>query len=136
MSARKYLDEVQARADKATPGPWEVKGNGAQPYASDGIVANCETQIHNDDDEAGLESDERRGFDNADFIAAARTDVPKLAAMLRIALDALERVKDWEVMPSSDYRDKYAIPDGERGPSGLQIIRAALAEIDRRAEER
>ncbi len=78
-AAREFLAAVQQRADAATDGPWasvkgafdvEVYGNEGRQYVA-----------HTGD----------RGFVNAhldaEFIAASRTDVPRLVAALTAALD-------------------------------------------------
>lgn len=74
------LEEIQARADAATEGPWEVDRN--YPFSSDlvGIYATNRKNyvIKADDQDEYL----TRG-DDATFIAQAREDVPKLVAALR-----------------------------------------------------
>ena len=69
------LDEIEARAREATPGP--LTGVFSEVFAYDGEywvkVANCR-QLTN-------------GNNNALFFAAARSDVPLLCRALRIAAD-------------------------------------------------
>lgn len=83
------LDEIEARANAATPGPWEVK-----PY--DGWHKESDNEINSFVGPDATTIIEQLGCDccdvglevtpaDAEFIAAARTDVPAL-------LDALEKV--------------------------------------------
>ena len=64
------LNEIEARANAATPGPWELLGDGEYVSGPGILVA---------PDDGGVTSAD------AEFIAAARTTVPAL-------LDALEKV--------------------------------------------
>lgn len=65
------LEEMKARAEKATPGPWESgHTHGRVHYLRNGIRFTV----------ADL------AFRDAEFIAHARTDVPKLIAALEAAL--------------------------------------------------
>ena len=77
------LDEIQARADAATPGPWKLWGMTvmADPLGNSNVEESHDI-AHTFDPDRGL-----RTF-NADFIRAAREDVPKLVAALR-AVDAV-----------------------------------------------
>ena len=74
------LDEIEARADAATPGAWEAWDRGI----------GFEVHVNGE----GLNSEFRETFRQADaeFIAAARTDVPQLVAALRAVLDQHHRV--------------------------------------------
>jgi hypothetical protein len=78
------LAPIRERADKATEGPWEVDRN--TPFTSDlvGIFAPARKhyilQVENQDDVDDPTSDE-----DIKFLAAARTDIPRLLA----ALDAV-----------------------------------------------
>lgn len=74
------LEEIAARADAATPGPWEFKDtskkdwysyevNGPERFDSNGNDGNF---IHR-----------TTHFDDANFIAHARTDIPKLLKIIR-----------------------------------------------------
>jgi hypothetical protein len=80
------LDAIQARADKATPGPWAkgAKASGLNenlvlfgPRFTDPFAV-----VHGDRDRA------LNGQDAA-FIAAAREDIPRLVRALRAALAGL-----------------------------------------------
>ena len=95
------LDAIRARAEAATPGPWEagiqwVYSDG-QIYADDNRVPDVLGMEFADPDRA--EDEARRGQRNAEFIAAARTDVPTLLAEVKrlraerdAAREALARV--------------------------------------------
>lgn len=85
MNARDRLAAIAARADAATPGPWESLDNGDRVIAWTGRR----------DDAIGI-----REFDyvipepmdsavDAEFIAHARTDVPALVAFATAVLDEL-----------------------------------------------
>ena len=74
----KRLDEIEARANAATEGPWEADGS-AHVLTADNtptFVARCA-------DPGGSDA----GVPDAEFIAHARTDVPALVAALRAVLE-------------------------------------------------
>ena len=70
-----YLDEIQARADAATDGPWEHVGSYGRIVS--GPVQVCRAY-----------GDDGKATPDAPFIAHARTDIPRLVAALR-AVEAL-----------------------------------------------
>ena len=76
------LDEIEARAREATPGPWDVEKS--EPFICYHIDrANYKFQCWKPSDEYynhGARTD-------AEFIAAARSDVPLLCRALRIAAE-------------------------------------------------
>ncbi len=88
---RLLLDEIQARVTAATPGPWEVTdaNEGMHEYGPMWMVTNDE--FHNPsgaDDEPWLAVEMHVGDkEDAEFIASARTDVPRLVSALRAVLD-------------------------------------------------
>ena len=90
----KYLREVERRAETATEGPWTVYGEDDMqgwPFITvecDGVAKICEVQPTSDDNGSFQLCD--RDHATAEFIAASRTDIPRLTAMLRVALEALE----------------------------------------------
>ena len=73
------LDEIKARVEAVTPGPWEVIEDEQTVRTEDG-------EIMFDRSGDGWTDWNRCGRDDAEFIAHARTDVPKLIA----ALEAVE----------------------------------------------
>ena len=117
MTAADRLDEIQARADKATEGPWETRLFDGLPGKK--VVGKREP------------SDLGRGpivlmqpifcteqsADNAEFIAHARADVPRLVAALRAVLDACSTYEKTQAI--------YRIEMGQR-----EIIRVVRAEIE------
>ncbi len=81
-TAREWLDAAQARSEAATDGPWAVyQTMHAEPRvvrAGRGVMGTVAVPAHTPDD---------YGNADAEFIAAARTDVPAMVAALRAVLD-------------------------------------------------
>jgi hypothetical protein len=76
-----YLAEIKARADAATGGPWhEEAGN---VCGADARLVATGSRIY------------PVAVDDANFIAAARTDVPKLVAALEAVLRLIE-TEPWD----------------------------------------
>ena len=76
------LNEIEARTNAATPGPWEAGCN-------DRHVLYVTTENEEFCAEYGPELYDSQGFfsdDDTEFIAHARTDVPDMAAALRAVL--------------------------------------------------
>lgn len=103
------LAEIEARAEAATEGPWETRGLDVYQPAGRHI-AYTGPQREQDYPESCRRVDDA----NAAFIAAARTDVPRLArevARLRAENDAMrEMLRDLEWHDSAAYVD-YADRD-------------------------
>ena len=78
MSARDYLAAVQQRADAATEAPWRTWRDGHVGSPSVHIGGICMPTPG---------SDPGARMPDAEFISAARTDVPRLVAALTAALD-------------------------------------------------
>lgn len=77
----KYLDEIEARANAATDGPWVHNPiNGVHTP-----IGSCVATTHRHD------IGERRN--DAAFIAASRTDVPALVAALRAVLVEVDGIE-------------------------------------------
>ena len=74
----KKLEEIRARAEKATEGPWEVEGP-SMPGPDDSLAVTTD---------GGVVAYVQPTVDDAEFIAHSRTDVPKLVA----ALEAVEAI--------------------------------------------
>lgn len=77
------LDQIEARANAATPGPWEAGCNDRRMYHV--VTENeefCQTYGPELYDSQGFFSD-----DDTEFIAHARTDVPALVASLKKVLE-------------------------------------------------
>lgn len=82
MNAREYLDAVQTRADEATEGPWEVDAVEPTVFTADfDMFGGTIADINYDQLTGGHAPKE-----DAEFIAAARSDVPHLVAALRAVL--------------------------------------------------
>jgi hypothetical protein len=84
-----WLDEIEARAAKATPGPWYVgKGTVYHKRAREGEepleieVAATEGAFWDEDP------------DDTAFIASSRSDVPALVALLRLAVSVVDAARD------------------------------------------
>lgn len=86
------LDAIEAAADRATPGPYSVKGDRRQVYERNGCLADCGTQWTDDEDERGQERDWDRGYANAEFFALL--DPATVKALVRAARELLQRDAD------------------------------------------
>lgn len=81
MTITDRLNEIEARANAATKGPWSTFGRGTVVGTADKdgwrnyVVCSCSLSP---------------GIANANFVAAARTDVPALCAAVRRAVEELE----------------------------------------------
>ena len=73
------LDEIEARASAATPGPWDYS-------VTDGVFI----EFTHADVMRLDQSLSPQGEGNNTFVAAARTDIPRLVAALREAWEAIE----------------------------------------------
>ena len=81
------LAAIAARAEAATPGPWEV--------ADDFLMADAGTVISNQDEQGGPSWNDD---DDAEFIAHAREDIPFLLALVTELQGQLAdaREKTWD----------------------------------------
>ncbi len=75
------LDEIQARANAATPGPWAVYEK-PDPWGY-WAVQDADGKDVFDDGSAGAEYGQTCSIADRDFLVAARTDVPALVARVR-----------------------------------------------------
>ena len=109
MTAADRLNEIEARANAATEGPWIVA-----IYKNECKVETKRERWH----VASYASPE-----DAAFIARARTDVPALVAALRAVLDLADR---WATQ-STDYDEdtEQQIDDGE---AIVRAIEEALSD--------
>lgn len=87
-----FLDEIEARANKATPGPWKYDKNFGvkcdypsrrDPEWTDYIAKIKHNWIAQPMDFPFVGKE----LDNGDFIANSRTDIPKLCEALRKAVE-------------------------------------------------
>jgi hypothetical protein len=88
---KSWIIEAKERAEKATEGPWRTREDmGCAASVDDldgGVVAQAQQRTSSAVDP--LQTDR---IANAAFIAAARTDVPRLASALLDAVEALEKL--------------------------------------------
>ncbi|MEV4424001.1 hypothetical protein AB0K23_01230 [Streptomyces sp. NPDC049602] len=107
-----WLDEIEARADAATPGTWGVYNQGTLVEVVAGLVENstgyrCLRQIARLDEEpidnirehADWDADQDYGqlLYDAEFMAKARTDIPRLLdwiEQLQAEVDSLRAEKE------------------------------------------
>lgn len=83
----KFLAEAQARADAATPGPWEVRCHTDEE--------GCENwHIYPIDEESAYDRTYHDDTPEIRFIAAARTDLPRALALIRVLRDGLQGIYD------------------------------------------
>jgi len=91
---QRRLEEIEARAAKATPGPWESDGVRVYSYHSKckyGLVADCDLELAIKGAEPQLPYD-------PDFIAHTREDVPWLRQIVRELLAqyaAMQEPLEW-----------------------------------------
>lgn len=120
MSISDRLDEIEARANAATDGPWKIETHYgmSQSRRRQIVVPGWMTPI------AVLGQENPYGDPDAEFIVASRTDVPALVAALRAVL----------AIDTGDNRSLYGI-DFEAGMCKAlaimhQTIAAALGDGD------
>lgn len=110
----KMLQEIEQRANAATPGPWvhDPANNGAD-IISHGIRGGMPVgRTWN-----GYQID-RNASANADFIAHARTDIPALLSAYRASQAALEERK-------AEVERLYGKIDAERARTDAEKLRAS-----------
>ena len=79
MTKRPSLDEIEARCEAATSGPWFIAGNNS---------SNTLRCVHNEATNIAVLVHEK----DSSFIAAARTDIPALIARVRELEDGLRLI--------------------------------------------
>ncbi|MDZ4233744.1 MAG: hypothetical protein U1C73_08265 [Dietzia sp.] len=122
MSATDRLDEIQARADEATDGPWEARHRADLDWLSRSPAVDSDG--HEPGSSVGLADavdplwgslwPSRNANADAEFIAHARTDVPELIYALRAVLDVLDRELAEPYNPESErlaQRARTAVTD-------------------------
>lgn len=104
--ARGWLSEVEERANTATKGEWKPdwldSGNSTYCVVAPASVVGGFGAI-------ARTSREKRGWENAEFIAAARSDVPRLCALVRtlgeaLALLPMDGLRKQQVAALLEYR--------------------------------
>lgn len=96
--ARAWLDEVDARTNVATDGPWSRDRTYPLGHAGPYSISVRSPQVTVSD---GLAKGD------AEFIAAARTDLPTATAALRAVLDLLDQADgedEWSLVHTADIR--------------------------------
>ncbi|WP_353707626.1 hypothetical protein ABRQ22_17345 [Cellulosimicrobium sp. ES-005] len=110
-TARDYLAAVQQRADAAAGGPW---------YEREGYV--CRDAVYSDGEEFVQGIAAYPVGKSAEFIVAARTDVPRLVAALGAALDLAE----WHETKA----DKARLYPGPGHENALVMTKSAAVHDD------
>lgn len=122
MSAEERLAEIAGRADAATPGVWKLWGMSVM--ADQDGTSNVDTAV---DVARTLYRDDAgkpRTWD-AEFIAHARQDVPRLVAALRAVLDVAD---EWRM--AEDYATRVGAPASDLALRANQIVRAIEEALD------
>lgn len=88
MTVDEILKEIEERVERATPGPWAVDENTNCIQEGGDPKVKYQRMIHlqhwaSENNPNAIIKDQRA---NLQFIAAARTDVPRLVKALRIAM--------------------------------------------------
>ena len=84
------LDAIEARAEAATEGPWtSLDGRSHIIHAEEGWIA--------------MSNADRSPYENADFIANARTDIPALVAELRAAREVVKAAQQRRAKGAPDH---------------------------------
>ena len=115
------LDEIEARANAATEGPWEWEGEAKAEWE---IGANSLVPSRRPDDPVlygyGYDASgiEVKTPADAEFIAHARTDVPALVAALRAVLELHARSDHTRSIgfPRADRDEHYCLADQQAWP--------------------
>lgn len=113
MMTKEQLDEIRARADAATPGPW-INDDDLSITGANGTDVCIWWDLVSADD--------------AEFIAAARTDVPALLAEIERLRAEVERVRAEEREACAAILGRVARDDG-RPAASRATAEWAAAEI-------
>ncbi len=119
----KQLEEIKARASAATAGPWAT--GEANHHAEDGAMtveapgAMVATFGHCDCCGCGAEG---IAGPDAEFIAAARIDVPKLAGALSDVLDRLDEWASYEPWPDAEDTQRWYSAGKRRASEAIRAI--------------
>ena len=113
-----YLREVEARCEKATPGPWDWYNDGSVLLAGE---PGAEAFPH----VLGGEGDLYIEDGDADFIQHARTDLPLLLQLVRWQQEAIE-----SVLKDSEHNPLAELLRHQPGSSYVKL-EAVLARIER-----
>lgn len=90
MSAREWIDAAQARCDRATPGPWRAPETPVPSWHNPSVIRGGAASVNESmptDWIAEAGPADANGQADAEFIAAARADLPRALAALRKVLE-------------------------------------------------
>lgn len=87
------LDEIRERAEKATEGPWKYE---EESYKDEENRWQSATTVEDGRGDEVLHDDGYLDDDDAQFIAAARTDIPKLLSHISKQDEELKRLREVE----------------------------------------
>lgn len=104
MTLDEELAAIEERASKATPGPWDYYAAQCCPDMG-GVMNSSNTKCLKA--VVGQRYDHPASIEDAAFIAASRTDVPRLVAALRLAMAEHEYLITHKLMESIDSRRDY-----------------------------
>lgn len=82
------LAEIEGRASKATAGPWDTLCSDHSGYIK------ATGPIHKSPSHHSGINETQKAFNDADFIAHARTDVPRMAKAIRRVMAEIKRSTD------------------------------------------
>ena len=119
---RELIAEARKRYEAATPGPWDG-GAGTYRHADGAPYVKCYMIGVRDRVVAVTPSREPDEEANAEFIVAARTDVPALCDALESALSVMERVSEIE-------RNCRAVAGQNPHPYGPRYVQACTEAAD------
>jgi hypothetical protein len=87
-----YLDAVEALANDATQGPWTTDVDEYEEKVGDIAIPEINRLLHSGGQEWSQPDEWDRDLANAEFIAASRTDVPRLLRLVRFQDEALRSI--------------------------------------------
>lgn len=114
---------VRARAEAATPGPWRVVEEHGRDIADEGwsqVTIQSEVGLR---DEVAEVIDDERTDENAEFIAAARADVPALLDALAAANAEIARLYELR-RAAAIWRAQFEKPADTKFPRMAALIEA------------
>lgn len=109
------IEEIKARSDKATPGPWEMeKYYHEEPYEK--FIKSAAVVKYFSDGAAGTITRNDWSnplIDDLTFIAHAREDIPYLLSLLEKAMQYIRKSQYFDCVTCANQKehDKYPIPD-------------------------
>ena len=118
MTTADRLNKIEARANAATKGPWEVLGRNDVVRDAGHCTCGMPTGVYGHEWACGAEQVAQAAEVDSEFIAHARTDVPWLIEQVRkrdAALRAVLELADRWATQSTDYDEdtEQQIDDGK-----------------------